>query len=430
MSHTELERLEVIQRVRERRLTQEEAARMLGLGVRQVQRLCAAYRDQGAAGLVSGKRGRRSNRRLPDERRRRALELVCTRYADFGPTLAAEKLEELHGLAVSRETLRKWMVEACVWVPRKQRRRVQQPRRRRPCRGELIQIDGSEHAWFEERGPKCTLLVFIDDATSALMELRFAESESTFAYFEALRGYLERYGKPVALYSDKASVFRPTGRGARGVSQFGRALTELNIDILCANTPAAKGRVERANLTLQDRLVKELRLRGISSLEQGNGFLDEYRRVHNARFAVTPMSDHDAHRPLLDHDELDKVFTWQEERTLSKNLTLHYRKKMLMVTPSPETVGLARRRVRVYEWDDGHLEVVCDGRALPFTLFDKNPYVDQGEEVENKRLGAAMKWVEGRQEERDKARLQSKKVSLREKKWIRQKSPAQDRLRR
>ncbi len=156
MSHTELERLEVIQRVRERQLTQEEAARMLGLGVRQVQRLCAAYRDQGAAGLVSGKRGRQSNRRLPDERRRRAMELVRARYADFGPTFAAEKLAELHELTVSRETLRKWMVEAGVWVPRKLRRRVQQPRRRRPCRGELVQIDGSDHAWFEERGPRCT----------------------------------------------------------------------------------------------------------------------------------------------------------------------------------------------------------------------------------------------------------------------------------
>ena len=429
MSHTELERLEVIQRVRERRLTQEEAAGMLGLGLRQVQRLCAAYRDQGAGGLVSGKRGRQSNRRLPDELRRRAMELVRARYADFGPTLAAEKLAELHSLTVSRETLRKWMVEAELWVPRKQRRRVQQPRRRRPCRGELVQIDGSEHAWFEERGPRCTLLVFIDDATSELMELRFAESESTFAYFEALHAYLGRYGKPVALYSDKASVFRPTRQQPKGVSQFGRALSELNIDILCANTPAAKGRVERANLTLQDRLVKEMRLRGLSTLDAGNAFLEEYRRGHNARFAVAAASEHDAHRPLLGHEELDKVFTWQEERTLSKNLTLHYRKKMLMVTPSPETVGLARRRVRVYEWDDGHLEVVCDGRALPFTLFDKNPYVDQGEVVENKRLGAAMKWVAGRQEKRDEGRLKSNKVTLREKKWIREKSPGQDRLR-
>ena len=296
MSHTELERLEVIQRVRERRLRQEEVARMLGLGVRQVQRLCAAYRDQGAAGLVSGKRGRRSNRRLPDELQHRAMELVRARYADFGPTLAAEKLSEFHDLTVSRETLRKWMVEAEIWVPRKQRRRVQQPRRRRPCRGELVQIDGSEHAWFEERGPRCTLIVFIDDATSELMELRFAESESTFAYFEALHAYLGRYGKPVALYSDKASVFRPTRQQPKGVSQFGRALSELNIDILCANTPAAKGRVERANLTLQDRLVKEMRLRGLSTLEAGNAFLEEYRRAHNTRFAVAAASEHDAHR--------------------------------------------------------------------------------------------------------------------------------------
>ena len=295
------------------------------------------------------------------------MELVRARYADFGPTFAAEKLAELHELTVSRET--------------------------------------------------------------ELMELRFAESESTFSYFEALRAYLERHGKPVALYSDKASVFRPTAPEAKGVSQFGRALAELNIDILCANTPAAKGRVERSNLTLQDRLAKEMRLRGISTLEDGNAYLEEYRRAHNAKFAVAPASEHDAHRPLLDHDELYKVFTWQEERTLSKNLTLHYRKKMLMVTPSPETTGLARRRVRIYEWDDGHLEVVYEGRALPFTLFDKNPYVDQGEVVENKRLGAAMKWVEGRQEKRDEARLENKKVSLREKKWIRQKSPAQTRIR-
>ena len=144
---------------------------------------------------------------------------------------------------------------------------------------------------------------------------------------------------------------------------------------------------------------------------------------------MAPASAHDAHCPLLGDEELDKVFTWQEERTLAKNLTLHYRKKMLMVTPSPETQPLIRRRVRVYEWDDGHLEVVCDGCALPFTVFDKNPYIDQGEVVENKRLGAAMKWVEERQEARDKERLDSRRVSLREKKWIRKKSPAQDRVR-
>lgn len=204
---------------------------MLGLGVRQVQRLCAAYRDRGAARLVSGKRGRQTNRRLSEELRRHAMELVRARYADFGPTLAAEKMAELHELTVSRETLRKWMVSAGLWVPRKQRRRVQQPRSRRPCRGEFVQIDGSDHAWFEECGSRCTLLVFIDDATSELVELRFAESESTFGYFEALRGYLFRSGRwcrspkttlssswcPTPLECPLAELQRASGRARLGI---------------------------------------------------------------------------------------------------------------------------------------------------------------------------------------------------------------------
>ena len=192
--------------------------------------------------------------------------LVESRCSDFGPTLAAEKLREIPGVVVSVETLRRWMIAAELWVPRSQRaRRVHQPRHRRSCVGELVQIDGCEHAWFEDRAPKCTLLDYVDDATRRLMELRFVASESTFDYFAATQTYLERHGKPVAFYSDKASIFRVHGAEARrsgGVTQFGRALSELNIEILCANTPQAKGRVERAHLTLQDRLVKELRLRG------------------------------------------------------------------------------------------------------------------------------------------------------------------------
>ncbi len=269
MSAKELNRLEVLGRVIERRLTQRQAAEQLGLSERQVRRLCRALGQQGAAGLVSRKRGRPSNRKLPAAAREHALGLVRGRYADFGPTLAREKLWEHHGVAVSTETLRQWMIDAGLWVPRSQRpRRAHQPRHRRSGLGELIQIDGCEHAWFEERGPKCTLLVYVDDATSRLMELRFAASESAFDYFASTRAYLERYGKPVALYSDKASIFRVSASEARrtaGITQFGRALSELNIDILCANTPQAKGRVERAHLTLQDRLVKELRLRGIST---------------------------------------------------------------------------------------------------------------------------------------------------------------------
>ena len=265
MSAMELDRLEIIGRVVERRLTQRMAAERLGLSLRHVERLCRAFRRHGAAGLVSRKRGHPSNRKLAEAVREQAVDLVRGYYSDFGPTLACEKLTEQHGFTLSRETLRRWMTEAGLWVPRAQRhRRAHQPRHRRACLGELIQIDGCEHAWFEDRGPTCTLLVYVDDATSRLLELRIVASESTFDYFASTRAYLEHHGKPVAFYSDKASIFRvgaPEAATGAGMTQFGRALAALNIDIVCANTPQAKGRVERAHLTLQDRLVKEFRLR-------------------------------------------------------------------------------------------------------------------------------------------------------------------------
>ena len=299
-------------------------AAQLGLSVRQVERLYALYKAAGASGLVSKRRGAVSNRRLPTQLRATAMALVRATYADFGPTLAHEKLGEQHGLQLSIETLRKWMREDGLWQSRRERRKqVQQPRRRRACVGELVQIDGSDHEWFEQRGPRCTLLVYVDDATSLLQELRFAP-ESTFDYFESTRRYLERHGKPVAFYSDKLSVFRVNAKDPEtgdGYTQFGRALNELNIDIICANTPAAKGRVERANQTLQDRLVKELRLRGISDVEAGNAFLPEFSADYNQRFAREPQSPHDAHRPLLAHECLDETFTLQEARKVSANLT-------------------------------------------------------------------------------------------------------------
>ena len=236
MSAKELDRLEVLGRVIERRLTQRRAASQLGLSLRQVERLYRALRNDGARGLASRKRGRPSNRKLPEAIRDHALDLVRTRYADFGPTLACEKLTEQHGVGVSRETLRRWMTEAALWLPRAQRpRHVHQPRQRRACVGELVQIDGCDHDWFEDRGPRCTLLVYVDDATSRLQELRFVASESAFDDFASTRAYLERYGKPVAFYSDKASIFRVSGSQTlqtAGVTQFSRALSELNIDIV------------------------------------------------------------------------------------------------------------------------------------------------------------------------------------------------------
>ena len=216
MSSKELNRLEVLGRVLERRLTQVQAAEQLGLSLRQIERLCGKLRVEGPPGLISKKRGRESNRKFPNGMREHSLGLVQSRYHDFGPTLAAEKLRELHDVTVSVETLRQWMIDAEIWVPHSQRaRRVYQPRRRRACLGELIQIDGCDHEWFEDRGPRCTLLVYVDDATSRLMELRFVDSESTFDYFASTASYLHRHGKPVAFYSDRATIFRATGSEKR-----------------------------------------------------------------------------------------------------------------------------------------------------------------------------------------------------------------------
>jgi transposase len=384
MSGRELNRLEVLGRVIERRRTQRQAAEQLGLSERQVRRRCRALSQRGAAGLVSRKRGRPSNRKLPAAVREQALALVRARYADFGPTLAREKLLEHHGVAVSTETLRQWMIGADLWVPRAQRpRRAHQPRRRRSCLGELVQIDGCEHAWFEDRGPKCTLLTYVDDATSRLMELHFAASESAFDYFAATRAYLERYGKPVAFYSDKASIFRvsaPEAPARPGSRSSAARSPELNIDILCANTPQAKGRVERAHLTLQDRLVKELRLRGISTPEAGNAYLPEFRADYNERFGREPESPHDAHRPVRDDEDLGRIFSWQEERKLSRNLTLHDKRAIYLVEPGPETLRLAGERCRVHEHEDGRIEIFHGRQPLPCRLFaDPEPRVRQAD---------------------------------------------------
>ena len=303
------------------------------------------------------------------------------------------------------------MIAAGLWQERRQKLKgVHQPRYRRDCVGELVQIDGSEHCWFEDRGPPCTLLVYIDDATSRLMHLKFVETESTFDYFRSTREYLEAYGKPVAFYSDKHAVFRVNGKGAvggDGMTQFGRALHQLNIDIICANAPQAKGRVERANGTLQDRLVKEMRLAGISTLEAGNAFLPAFMADFNRRFAKAPYSDKDLHRPLSEDDELDDVFAWREERTVSRNLTLQYDQVLFILEPNAITLSLARQRVTVYDYPDGRFAIKHKGLELPYRPFDRRQQVDQAAVVENKRLGPVLAYIAERQKELDMSRSNS-----------------------
>ena len=287
MSNKEVNRIAIIEKLIKKEIKQRKAAQTLGLSVRQIKRLKKRYKREGTTGMIHKNRGRISNRKISDKEINRTMEIVKKQYWDFGPTLALEKLQEHHGVVFSRETLRKEMIRDGIWKPKRQRKpSIHQMRKRRDQRGELVQIDGSPHAWFEDRASECCLLVFIDDATSELLWLEFCKSETINAYFKANFGYLKKYGKPLAFYADKHSVFRINSdkngnssvNDSHGLTQFGRAMKELGIELICANSAPAKGRVEKANFTLQDRLVKELRLRGISTIEEANKYLPEFIR--------------------------------------------------------------------------------------------------------------------------------------------------------
>ena len=376
MSKKELTRLEVMKRLEGRRLRQREAAEILGISPRHIRRLLRSYREHKEKGLISRRRGKPSNNRLKPEIKRQAIDLLHSRYHDFSPTLAHEKLTEEHELFLSVESVRQIMILEELWKPRKVRRKaVHQMRLRRACLGELVQIDGSPHAWFEDRGPVCTLLVYIDDATGRLLELFFVPVENTSGYFAATRRYLHRHGLPVAFYSDKDSIFKvnaPNALSGSGMTQFGRAMKALDIDIICANTPQAKGRVERVNSTLQDRLVKELRLNDISTMDAANSFVAEYITDFNRRFAVQPRSSHDAHSPLLfSEDELHIILSHQETRILSKNLTLQYHKVIYQIQTTRPTYALRKAQVTVCEDAQGDITILYKGRPLDYSIFHR-----------------------------------------------------------
>ena len=283
------------------------------------------------------------------------------------------------------------MITEGLWKARKRRKaQVHQLRVRRAQVGELVQIDGSPHAWFEDRGPACTCLIAVDDATSRLMEMLFVPSETTFGYFALTRSYTAQHGLPQAFYSDKNSIFRvnqPQVVSGDALTQFGRALHQLGVEIICANTPQAKGRVERSFLTLQDRLVKELRLQNISDIDQANAFAPSFRSDYNHRFAVQPRSSHDAHCPLpFSQQELDLIFSLQETRTISKNLTLQYNKVIYQIHTKRPSYALRKAQVTVAETPQGQITILYKGKPLDYSIFHQQPR--QAEVVPTKQLNA------------------------------------------
>jgi transposase len=314
MSKRELDRKKLLDRVLDRVIRQKDVAEELKISERHVRRLLRQYREHGPPGLVSQRRGKSSNRKIAEEVKCRAITLVQERYPDFGPTLANEKLIDIHQIEVSVETLRQWMIQAKIWHGKAHRKaKPHQMRARRQRLGELIQIDGSPHDWFEGRGPRCTLILFIDDATSKSMYALFVPSETTEAYMTVLQHYIKKFGRPVALYADKHGIFHINVKDMleEGVlTQIGRIAKTLNIELISANSPQAKGRVERAFQIFQDRLLKEMRLAGIASIEQANSFLAKYLPDHNRRFSKPPRQTEDAHRP----GDITKCCVWSKKK--------------------------------------------------------------------------------------------------------------------
>lgn len=406
MSQKEINRLEVIQKLLDKQWKQEKAAQVLHISIRQVQRLLQTYRTEGSLGLLSKKRGKPSNHRLPETLKEAAIQIIKTHYTDFGPTLSAEKLFEKHGINLSVETVRDLMIKANLWTPRnKKQGRSFQPRYRRERFGELIQIDGSTHHWFESRGPKCSLLVFVDDATSHLTSLYFAPSEAMHTYFLATKQHITRYGKPVAFYSDKFSVFKVNAKTNQNtiMTQFGRALYELNIDLLCANTCQAKGRVERANLTLQDRLVKELRLRNISTISEANAYLPEFIEDYNNRFGKIPLENIEAHRALQGHENLDEVLCFKREHTVSYNLTIQYDRVLYLIEDTEANRSLRRKKITLHEYPDGSISLNYNNQKLQFKkLYDRVCPIEQGRVVPSERIASTLELIKAQQKEIEK----------------------------
>ncbi len=404
MSERELNRIEVLSQVKDGKISVPNAAQLLNLTKRQIYRLMHRFLSEGPSGLQHRSRGQAPNNQISQDKREFVLSIIKERYRDFGPTLICEKLREMHDICVSRETLRKWMIDEGLWLSRVQRKQFHQPRLRRECLGELIQIDGSDHRWFEERGPACTLLVFIDDATSTLMQLRFVKSESTFSYFEALDLYLQKHGRPVAFYSDKHTVFRVSNQEAKsgfGMTQFGRALNELNVEIICANSSQAKGRVERANRTLQDRLVKELRLAEISDIDTANAFLPEFMERYNEKFAKPAFREQDLHRALnVEPDRLREILCLRDERYVGRQLSFSYNRRRIILEDTGVSRHLEGKYVDSYEYADGRLEFRWKGMQLAYRAFDNDQQrVTHTAVTENKRLGEVLEQIKQSQEE-------------------------------
>jgi hypothetical protein len=358
------------EQVKNKSITLVMAAGFIRLSYRQVKRLWKQYKKFGLEGLISKKRGKPSSRRIPEQHRCEIAGIISSKYPDFKPGFATEKLEELHGIILSPETIRQIMIEHHIWFPRTGKGQVHPRRERRACIGELLQTDASHHLWFEDRGPKCHLYIIVDDATSEITDGYFEPEETTEGYFKLFGPYFQRNGLPVSIYSDKRGVFKVNQGKKKGLTQFGRAMKELGVKIIYAHSAAAKGRVERAFETLQDRLIREMRLQNISTIEEGNAFIRTYLSKHNQKYSVAPRSPYNAHLPLKTNKPLKYILCSKHKRIVSKNLEVNYGNKIYQIVADKTTHNLRNMEIDVIETLDGEIRFERHEERIKFKEYN------------------------------------------------------------
>lgn len=386
-SQEELRRLHVIQKVQEGGLKQVEAAEILSLSSRHIRRMEKRIKQEGPRGIVHRSRGRSSKRKISDALKDKVIKLCRTTYKGFGPTLASEKLLERDGVSISNETLRGWLIEAGDWKRVRKRRRHRQWRERKGHRGEMVQIDGSHHAWFEDRGTPCVLMGYIDDATGDTFG-RFYDYEGTMPAMDSFKRYIRKRGLPLQVYFDRHPTYKSTGKptiedelnGVEPLSEFERALKELGVEVRHAHSPQAKGRIERLFRTFQDRMIKEMRLRGVKTIEEGNKFLEEYLPLYNKRFSVRSREEGDVHRALPKGIDLNAILCMKTERTLRNDFTVAYHHKLYQIKEATKA-----SKVIVQDRMDGSMMITYQGRALRFKEITERPIRENKQPIATKR---------------------------------------------
>jgi transposase len=376
MKQKELKQLHVIHKVLEGALTQRQAAEIVSLSERQIRRITRRIETEGDKGIQHRSRGKESNRRLSKKLVAKVVQLYQKKYQGFGPTLTAEKLLELDGIEISKETVRTWLIEAGQWQKgRKDKTTHRQWRERKSCLGEMLQLDGSHHDWFEGRRTKCVLMAYIDDATSRVYG-RFYEYEGTIPAMDSFKRYIKKYGIPMSIYMDRHTTYKSPAepsmedeiQGTTPLSEFGRALTELAVKIIHAHSPQAKGRIERLFKTLQDRLVKEMTIRGINTIDEANRYLDTYLSAHNKRFAVKAKEQADLHREIPREINIDKVLCIRTVRTLRNDFTIAHNSRLYQIEK-----GVMAKKVTVQERINGNMLITLDDVRLPFREITARP---------------------------------------------------------